>query len=133
MGQANNWLDSHAKEILRYQSMINELDEEDYLDRLHLLSKMLVLIGKVSAQVSEDYKKIYARRKQVHAEAYIKATKAKAQEAELAVIELRNMEAEAYGNYKRWGNAFESTQEEINVLKYKIRISIEDGSSKQGA
>jgi hypothetical protein len=132
MGQAN-WLDSHAKEILRYQSMINELDEEDYLDRLHLLSKMLVLIGKVSAQVSEDYKKIYARRKQVHAEAYIKATKAKAQEAELAVIELRNMEAEAYGNYKRWGNAFESTQEEINVLKYKIRISIEDGSSKQGA
>jgi hypothetical protein len=132
MGQAN-WLDSHAKEILRYQSMINELDEEDYLDRLHLLSKMLVLIGKVSAQVSEDYKKIYARRKQVHAETYIKATKAKAQEAELAVIELRNMEAEAYGNYKRWGNAFESTQEEINVLKYKIRISIEDGSSKQGA
>jgi hypothetical protein len=76
MGQA--WLDSHAKEILRYQSMINELDEEDYLDRLHLLSKMLILIGKVSAQVSEDYKKIYARRKQVHAEAYIKATKAKA-------------------------------------------------------
>jgi hypothetical protein len=43
------------------------------------------------------------------------------------------MEAEAYGMHKRWMNGFESTQEEINVLKYKIRISIEDGSSKQGA
>jgi uncharacterized protein YdaL len=128
-----DWLDNHAKEILRYQSMINQLDEDDYLERVSLLSKMLVLIGKVSAQVSEDYKKIYARRKQVHAEAYIKATKSKAAEAELAVVELRNLEAEAYGDYKRWGNAFESTAEEINVLKYKIRISIEDGSSRQGA
>jgi hypothetical protein len=132
MGQAN-WLDSHAKEILRYQSMINELDEEDYLDRLHLLSKMLVLIGKVSAQVSEDYKKIYARRKQVHAEAYIKATKHKQANADLAVVELRNMEAEAFGAKERWKNGFESTTEEINVLKYKIRISLEDGSNKHGA
>jgi hypothetical protein len=128
-----DWLDNHAKEILRYQSMINQLDEDDYLERLNLLSKMLVLIGKVAAQMSEDYKKIYARRKQVHAESYIEAKKNKEQHAELAVVELRQIEAEAYGDYKRWTNGFESTQEEINVLKYKIRISIEDGSSRQGA
>jgi hypothetical protein len=132
MGQAN-WLDSHAKEILRYQSLINETPDNDYLERLHLLSKVLVLIGKVASQMSEDYKLIYARRKQVHAEAYINATKSKAAVAELAVVELRKAEAQAYGDYKRWNNAFESTTEEINVLKYKIRIELEDGSSKQGA
>lgn len=127
-----DWLESHAKEIIRYQSMINQLDEDEYLERVELLSKMLVLIGKVSAQTSEDYKKIYARRKQIHAESYIKATKNKEQHAELAVVKLRLAEAEAYGDYRRWNNAFDSTKEEINVLKYKIRISIEDGSNRQG-
>lgn len=125
-----SWLGKHLEEILRYQSIINELEEHEYHDRLELLSKMLVLIGRVAAQLSEDYKKIYARRKQVHAETYLNATRNKAAEAELAVVELRNSEAEAYGDMKRWNNAFESTQEEINALKYKIRISIEDGSSK---
>jgi hypothetical protein len=45
-----------------------------------------------------------------HAEAYIKADKNKAAEAELAVVFLRAEEAEAYGNMKRWSNAFESTE-----------------------
>lgn len=132
MGQSD-WVKNHANEILRYQSLINKLGEHEYLERVELLSKMLVLIGKVSAQTSEDYKKIYARRKQVHAESYIKATKNKEQHAELAVVKLRLAEAEAYGDYRRWNNAFDSTKEEINVLKYKIKISIEDGSSRVGA
>lgn len=133
MRKQDNWMEKHLNEILHYQKLINETPEEDYNERLQLLSKMLVLIGRVAAQMSEDYKKIYARRKQIHAEAYIKATKNKAAEAELAVVDLRLSEAQAYGDMKRWNNGFESTQEEINSLKYKIRIDYEDGSSKQGA
>jgi hypothetical protein len=125
-----SWIDNHLSEIRRYQVIINELHDDDLVERVTLLAKMLVLIGKVAAELSQEYKMIYARRKQVHAEAYIKATKSKAAEAELAVVELRQLEAEAYGDMKRWNNAFESTQEEINALKYKIRITIEDGSSK---
>lgn len=125
-----DWLKSHIDEIIRYQSILNDLPEEDYSERVYILSKMIVLIGKVSAELSEEYKKIYARRKQVHAEAYIAAKKNKQAEAELAVIELRQKEAEAYGDMKRWNNAFESTKEEINALKYKLRISMEDGSSR---
>lgn len=133
MGKQDNWMDKHLTEILHYQKLINETPEEDYNERLQLLSKMLVLIGRVAAQMSEDYKKIYARRKQIHAQAYKDAPRGKAAEAELAVVELRNLEAEAYGDYKRWNNAFDSTKEEINVLKYKIRLDYEDGSNKQGA
>jgi hypothetical protein len=55
------------------------------------------------------------------------------QQRELAVINLRKEEAEAYGNMKHWGNAFESTKEEINTLKYRVRISIQDGSSRRGS
>jgi hypothetical protein len=76
---------------------------------------------------------IYATRKRVHAEAYIHATKSKAAVAELAIVDWRKKEAEAYGSMKRWNNAFDSTKEEINALKYKVRIDIEDGSSKRGA
>lgn len=126
-------LDGHIQEILRYQKLINELQEHDYLDRLEILSKMLVLIGKIAAHFSEEYKKVYATRKRVYAEAYINAKRSKQAEAELTIVDLREVEAETYGYYKRWTNAFESTKEEINVLKYKIRIDIEDGSSRQGA
>ena len=125
-----DWLDQHLKEIRHYQKLIEETPEDDLVERVSLLSKQLVFIGKVSAQMSEDYKQIYAARKQVHAEAYIAAKRNKAAEAELAVVDLRKSEAEAYGNHKRWLNAFESTREEIMALKYKIRISVEDGSSK---
>lgn len=128
--EKQDWLDQHLAEIRHYQQLIEETPEDDLLERVNLLSKMLVLIGRVSARLSEDYKKIYATRKRVHAEAYIKATRNKAAEAELAVIDLRQEEAKAYGDHKRWLNAFESTQEEINALKYKLRVSMEDGSSR---
>jgi hypothetical protein len=132
-GKAMNWIDAHLKEIGHYQKLIEELHEDDLVEKVALLSEMLVLIGKVAAELSREHKMIYARRKQVHAEAYIKATRNKAAEAEIAVVEIRQQEAEAYGDKERWGNAFDSTKEKINALKYKIRVSVEDGSNRQGA
>lgn len=125
-----NWVDKHLQEIIKYQKLINEIPEESKIERIETLSKMLVFIGKLAAEFSEQYKRIYATRKRVHAEAYIAATKNKAAEADLAVVGLREEEAEAYGDMKRWTNAFESTKEEINALKYRVRIDIEDGSSR---
>lgn len=127
------WLDNHVKEILHYQAMIDKLGEDEELERIELLSKMLVFIGKVAGQISEDYKLIYAKRKLVHSEIKLEALNNKEARAEIGIAELRKEEAKAYGDYKRWNNAFISTHEEINVLKYKIKISIEDGSNKQGA
>ena len=126
------WIDKYLKELTKYQRQLDQTHPEMSAKRIEILSKQLVFIGKLSAEFSEQYKRVYATRKRVHAEAYLAATNSKAQRAELAVIELREEEAEMYGNMKRWNNAFESTREEINALKYKVRISIEDGSNRRG-
>ncbi len=123
-------VDETLKEIKIYQSKINRLPEEDKISRIYLLSKQLVFIGALSSIFAEEHKQIYAYRKRKHSEEYLKATKHRTAVAELAVADLRIKEAEALGNYKRWNNAFISTREEIHALKYKVKIDIEDGSSR---
>lgn len=126
-----NWIDRHLNEIIKYQNILNSIPEDSKVQRIEILSKQLVFIGKLAAEFSEQYKRIYAERKRVYAEAEIAAPKNKKAHAELAVTELRKEEAQAYGNMKRWGNGFDSTKEEINALKYHVKIDIEDGSSRQ--
>lgn len=128
-----DWVESHINQIKKYQIILNDVPEECRPERIETLSKMLVYIGRLAAELSEEYKRVYATRKRVYAEAYIDAPNSKAARAELAVTELRQEESVAYGNMKRWSNAFESTKEEINALKYKVKIDIEDGSSRRGA
>ena len=129
--EERDWTDEHLQEIIKYQAVLNSLPEQAKLQRIETLSKQLVFIGKLAAEFSERYKRIYAERKRVYAEAEIAALKNKKAHAELAVVELRKEEAQAYGNMKRWGNAFDSTKEEINALKYQVKIDIEDGSSRR--
>jgi hypothetical protein len=128
-----DWTDDYLKELMKYHKQLKQVPDDSRIQRIEILSKQLVLIGKLAAEFSERYKIIYAERKRVHAQAYIDAEKNKAAEAELAVVFLRGEEAEAYGNMKRWSNAFESTKEEINAMKYKVKIDIEDGSSRRGS
>lgn len=125
-----DWTDEYVQELIKYNEILKNIPEESTVQRIEILSKQLVLIGKLAAEFSGKYKSIYATRKRVHAEAYIKAKQNKAAEAELAVVFIREAEADAYGDMKRWSNAFDSTKEEINALKYKVRIEIEDGSSR---
>lgn len=125
-----DWVEEHLNEILKYQQMLERTPDEMKVHRIEIMSKMLVFIGKLAAIFSEEYKNIYADRKAVYAEAELAATKYKQAHAEIAVKELRKHEATAYGNMQRWRNAFESTKEEINALKYKVKIHIEDGSSR---
>lgn len=130
MTNEKDWTDKYLQDLISLNKQLIKVPNENKVLRIELLSKQLVLIGKLAAEFSERYKKIYASRKRIHAEAYIKAKSNKAAEAELAVIDIRIEEAEAYGNMKRWSNAFDSTKEEINALKYKVKIDIEDGSSR---
>jgi hypothetical protein len=128
-----DWTEDYLQDLIKYNHQLKQVPDGNRIQRIEILSKQLVLIGKMAAEFSERYKMIYAERKRVHAQAYIDAEKNKAAEAELAVVFLRGVEAEAYGNMKRWSNAFESTKEEINALKYKVKIDIEDGSSRRGS
>lgn len=123
-----NGVDTHVNEILKYQAQLKHISNEQYIMKIEILTKIYVLSGKLAAHFSGEYKRIYAERKRVHAESYLNAITNKAIAAELSVVDLRKDEAEAYENMKRWGNGFESTREEINALKYRIRIDIADGS-----
>lgn len=125
-----NWIDKHLAEITSYQTMLEATDEDLYQARLEILSEMNVFIGKVAAEMSGHYKKIYSHRKHMQALAHVQAIKNKQAESELAVVDIRQMESQAYEDMLRWRNAFDSTKERINVLKMKLRISFEDGSSK---
>lgn len=128
--EVKDWTDDYLIELVKYQKRLDTVPLENKVMRIDILSKQLVFIGKLAAEFSERYKRVYATRKRTHAEAYIAATKNKAAVAELAVSDLRDEEAELYGSMKRWNNAFESTREEINALKYQVRIDISDGSSR---
>jgi hypothetical protein len=126
-----DWTDDYLQELIKYNKALKQVPDESRVQRIELLSKQLVLIGKLAAEFAGKYKMIYAARKRLHAAAYIKAEKNKAAEAEIAVSYLRVEEADAYSDMKRWQNAFDSTKEEINALKYKVKIDIEDGSSRR--
>lgn len=122
-------IELYLKEIVEYQKKIDKVHEEQKVERIYLLSKQLVFIGRLASNFAGRYKRLYNTRKQVHAEEYINAKRFRAATAELAIVEIRAQEAEAYEYFKRWTNAFESTREEINALKYKVRIDLADGSS----
>lgn len=123
-------IEEYVRDINILQTELEEIAEYDHIKILFNLQKQLVFIGQVAGDMAELYKRIYADRHRVYWNAYQEAKGNKKMAAEMAVIDLRQEEAEAYGSMKRWNNAFESTREHINVLKYKIKITIEDGSSK---
>jgi hypothetical protein len=122
-------LDHHISEIMRLRREADALPDDvpvALMSKIELLARCLVYIGRLSSQLDEDYKRIYATRKRVFAEARIKATKDKEAHAELAVVELRELEAKAYGDSRRWRNAMDSTMEEVHALKLKMRINFKE-------
>ncbi|SDK47508.1 hypothetical protein [Sediminibacillus albus] len=123
-----DWIDEYVKEVIKYHKIIKRVPEESKVQLIDLKSKQLVFIGKLAGEFAEQYKTIYAARKQAFAEAYLAADKYKDAKAELAVVELRKAEAQAFGNWKRWQNALDTTREEINAIKYKVRLDFADGN-----
>lgn len=130
-------INEHIQEITRYQKMLNNLPKENKRKRIELLSEQLVFIGKLAGEFSEVYKMTYAARKQVQYEAEIEAAERKLKggkeaHGEMAAVEWRKKEAEAYGNMKRWGNAFVSNDNLIQALKFDIKIDM-NNSTNTGA
>jgi hypothetical protein len=124
-------LDNYVRWVTHYRKLADEYSEDnpsDLSQKIDLLCKCLVFVGKVSSVVDGDYKRIYAQRKHEQALAEIEAPSPKKAYAEVAVAPLRQEEAELYESMRRWRNAFESTQEEIHGLKLKMRIMFKDGA-----
>lgn len=90
--------------------------------KIELLSEIQILLGRKAADAVREYKRTYAERKRVYAEAYLSAVKDKAQRAELAVTELRLQEADMEADKVRWTNAVISNDQVINSLKYSLKV-----------
>ncbi|WP_372238122.1 hypothetical protein [Paenibacillus peoriae] len=101
--------------------------------KIELLTEVQVILGRKAAEAVREYKRIYAERKRVYAEAYIAAENLREQRAELAVIKIRIQEADAEADKVRWSNAVESNDQVINSLKYSLKVLLaEFGSSASG-
>ena len=123
-------LSSHLNEITRLRREADSLPEDNpagLMQKIELLAKCMVYVGRLSSALDGEYKRIYAERKRTYAQAYIAAPKAKEAYAELAVVELREREAQAYEDSRRWRNALDSLTEEIHSLKLKMRMNFADG------
>lgn len=117
-------VDLHIAEIIRLRREADKLDNDSpgaIMEKVELLARCLVFVGRLSSHLDGYYKRVYNRRKLEYAQAYKAAKSHKAVEAELAIAELREMEADAYEQHRRWRNAFDSTTEEIHALKLRLR------------
>lgn len=124
-------VEKHIAEISRLRREADALPDDvvvGLMTKIELLAKCMVYIGRLSSFLDGEYKRIYATRKREYAQAYVNAKTAREATAELAIVELRELEAEAYEMMHRWRNAFESTQEEIHALKLRMRIDFADGN-----
>ncbi|MEB3103054.1 hypothetical protein [Ferviditalea candida] len=124
-------VDRHITEIMRLRRAADELPDDiphALMEKIELLAKCMVFVGRLSSFLDGEYKRIYAERKRVYAESYVKSKSAREATAELSIVDHRKKEAQAYEDMHRWRNAFEAMQEEIHALKLKMRIDFADGT-----
>jgi len=117
-------IDNHIFEITRLRREADKLPDDNpgaLMQKIELLARCLVYIGRLSSHLDGAYKRVYAQRKYEQALAHRNATKDKSATAEIAVKELREQEADAYEQMSRWRNAFASTTEEIHSLKMRMK------------
>jgi hypothetical protein len=97
-------INRHITEITRLRREADSLPDDvthALIDKIDLLSRCLVFIGRVSSVLDGDYKRVYAKRKYEFATAVTKAMKDKQAHAELAVAELRTQITDA-DRFRRW-------------------------------
>lgn len=125
----------HITEITRLRREADKLPDDNpgaLMNKIELLARCLVYIGRVSSHLDGQYKRIYAKRKYEQAIAHTQAKKDKQAVSEIAVKDLREQEADAYEQMNRWRNALNSTTEEIHSLKLRMRIDFGEGGSPYG-
>lgn len=125
-------LNYHLTEITRLRREADSLPEDNpigLMSKIDLLAKCMTFVGRLSSHLDGEYKRSYNLRKRMYALAEKDAKPPKQSNAELAIIEYRDAEADAYEMMHRWRNAYESTQEEIHALKLRMRIDFADGNN----
>ncbi|EJW14114.1 hypothetical protein M5X00_31720 [Paenibacillus alvei] len=121
----------YIQEIKRLRLEADEYDDESpggLMQRITLLTQAHTLIGRVSAHMDGQYKRKYAERKNTFAAVKAAAGRGdKTTQAELATMELREQEAEAFERMHLWRNEFKSLTEQLHELRLRLRIDLNIG------
>ncbi|MCY9513276.1 hypothetical protein [Paenibacillus apiarius] len=104
------------------------------MQRITLLTQAHTLMGRVSAFKDGEYKRIYVLRKNTYTAVKAAAERGdKKMQAELAVMDLRENEAEAYEAMHLWRNEFASLTEHLHELRLRLRVDLNIGSGGGGS
>lgn len=103
------------------------------VEKIRLLTEAHMYMGRVSAQKDGDYAKTYAYRKRAYVVAKKNAPRGdKTLAAEEAILDLRDLEAEAYEQKMIWRNELDSVREKIYELRMRVRIDMHIGGGING-
>lgn len=121
-------LDKYIQDVKAFQAQAELFDEDApgaIQEKIKVLTKAHTLAGRVSAQMDANYAKVYAFRKITYAKAKDAAKPGdKANQAELAIIDLRMAEAQAKGLKSFWNNEFKSIAETLYELRLRVRVDL---------
>lgn len=129
-------LDWHIEQCDKLRTQAKAYDEDApgaMVEIVRLLTAAYDLMGRISAQMDGDYEKLYTLRQNTFTLAKSTAKKGdKILTAELAVMELRKLEAEAYEKKMLWRNERDSVKEKIYELRMRVRIDMQTGGVAHG-
>ncbi|MGN7760485.1 hypothetical protein [Paenibacillus sp. 22594] len=129
-------LDWHIEQSNKLRDQAKAYDEDApgaMIEIVRLLTAAYDLMGRISAQIDGDYEKLYTLRQNTFTLAKSQAKKGdKILTAELAVMDLRNLEAEAYEQKMYWRNERDSVKEKIYELRMRVRVEMQTGGFTNG-
>ena len=124
-------IEQYIEDIERFKELSEGLPEDNptaLLQKIDLLTKCLVLVGELSSECDRLYKRWHVHRDTEYAKAYIAAPKPKKENAELAITQVRQMEAESYGRMQKWRNELTTLTEMLHGLRLKMKVNFAEGS-----
>lgn len=121
----------YIRDIQMYRDSAAGFDDDSpgaLVRKVELLTQAHMLMGRVSAYMHARHARTYNERKRVYAETMLATKKGNKQTAaELAIIKLREQEAEDLERMHLWKNEFKSVSEQLYELRLRLRIDLMTG------
>jgi hypothetical protein len=107
--------------LYKKASGLNEDNPKELMDKLSIYGQILELIGGMHADSMKAWKLAEAKRRETIATVYTLdvngSNKDRENKAEMAAAEARAEEGDTEAEATRWKNAYNSTNEQINIMK----------------
>ncbi|KGE18478.1 hypothetical protein [Paenibacillus wynnii] len=121
-------VEQYIREIKKFRTQADAYSDNApgaIMEKIRLLTAAHMLMGRVSAVRDGEYARIYAARKNAYAKARKEAPRGEKETAgDLAIENLRMLEADALEEKMMWKNEFSSLREYIYELRLRVRVDM---------